>query len=153
MNEHMKQSCSDYLMEAFKGKERREMVARAKKILKNLDFDAIAFRGFSGAIMAPAIADSLKKEIILIRKPSDRQNQNSHADQMVEGYMGEFNYIIVDDFVSSGHTVDQIIEGMQRFSPEAKCVGIYLYRRPDEMSDKYEGIPLLNFKKRPEGRR
>ena len=151
MNFGMKQSCSEYLMAAFRGEERRDMIVRAKRILKTLEFDAIAFRGFSGAIMAPSIADSLKKEVILIRKPSDVAN--SHCDNEVEGYRGEFNYIIVDDFVSSGHTVDSIINRMKEFSPLAKCVGIYLYRRPDEESLQYNGIPLLNFKKRPKGRR
>jgi len=88
------------------------------------EFDAIAFRGNSGAMVAPALAMELNKYLVMVRKPND----GSHSDARVEGVIGcNYRYLIVDDTVSSGVTVVTIQKEILRVSPAAECVGILTY--------------------------
>jgi adenine/guanine phosphoribosyltransferase-like PRPP-binding protein len=85
-------------------------------------FDAIAFRGMSGAMVAPAVAIKLGKPFILVRKRGD----GSHSEHQVEGAVGCSRYIIVDDLIASGETVRAIQDDVSRHS-KATCVGIALW--------------------------
>lgn len=90
-----------------------------------LDFDAIAFTGFSGALIAPILALRLGKQMLLIRKSSD----NTHSSFRVEGDIAAEKFIIIDDCISSGSTIHRILNDIRDNSDlrEAKCVGIFLY--------------------------
>ena len=98
-------------------------VGNLTKKLKNKkdQFDAIAFRGISGALVAPALAQAMSKDIIAVRK-----NESHHGDGRVEGVTHP-RYIIVDDFVESGATLRAIKRQIKRWSPESKLVGVALY--------------------------
>lgn len=113
---------TSYLAECFK--DRATTIKRAVKRLKylrrgGLQFDAIAFAGMSGCLMAPAIADKLGVGIMAIRKRGER----THADFTVEATPKCVTYIIVDDLVYSGQTVERIQDAL---GPE-HCKGIYVY--------------------------
>ena len=107
----------------------RKFLKQAQKTVgkSELKFDTIVFSGMSGAIFAPVLALRLKKEIIMVRKESDKY-PTTHSEYRVEGYIKVQRYIIVDDFISSGasakYMTDQIRE---HFNSDAKCVGIYSY--------------------------
>ena len=83
--------------------------------------DALAFRGFSGAgVVFPL---SLRTGIppINVRK----QVEESHGMQ-IEGPEIEIEtFVVVDDLMSSGKTVNTIIETLTREG--LRCVGIFLY--------------------------
>src|SRR6185437_651522 len=64
------------------------------------DFDAIAFTGLSGALVAPIVADLLGKELIAVRK-----EKTNHSSNQIEGYIAGKTYIILDDCRSSGKTI------------------------------------------------
>lgn len=109
-------------------------------------FDAIAVMGYSMAFIAPCVADALHKHLILVRKP----NEFSHSNYAVEGTMCK-KYIIIDDLVCSGETIETIKQKMgDFFYCNAKLVGIYLYQpqhssyRTHDSVKHHLGIELLN---------
>lgn len=110
-------------------------------LLRKHKFEAIAFTGTSGAAFAYPLSIRLKKPLICVRK------EGSHYGSKVEGVYGIKNYVIVDDFISSGDTVDKIInevEDMARKNRVAKpkCVGIFLYSEWAEGRESYADIPI-----------
>ena len=99
-------------------------IQRTTKFLraKKKDFDAIAFRGMSGALVAPAVSANLGKNLLMIRK------EQSHSEMNVEGFIGNpQRYVIIDDFISSGDTCYTIIREVKKFDKDNTCVGIALY--------------------------
>jgi len=84
-------------------------------------FDAIAYRGASGAITASIIAYELKKPLILVRKPEDTKG---HSPYMVEGPTRVKRYLIIDDFMSTGKTYEAIREAVRAEHPHAECLGM-----------------------------
>ena len=110
----------------------------AKMIRKSgVEYDFIAFRGYSGGILAGALSTRLNKPLGFVRK----DGEGSHGEP-IEVYendkysrVGKFStsatFIIVDDFISTGTTVNKIIKGMEK----ARCVGIFLWNdsRPDDI--------------------
>jgi hypoxanthine phosphoribosyltransferase len=81
----------------------------------NLKFNAVAFRGMSGALVVPMLCLKLRKGMICCRKKSEE----SHS-AAAEGYMGGGNYIIVDDFINSGTTISGIITAIEDWQKQNK---------------------------------
>jgi orotate phosphoribosyltransferase-like protein len=94
------------------------------------NFDSIAFRGVSGALVAPILAHKLKKHLISVRK----NTHDSHvmSNYKVEGNVASQSYIIVDDFICSGNTiktiVNEVMEWQERYGYEGKCYAVVCYR-------------------------
>lgn len=95
-------------------------VAAAVLALKGWKFDAIAFRGMSGTFISVPVALRMKKRMILVRK----NITDNHSAMWVEGYKEAKTYVILDDFISSGHTAKTIVEKVKEFAPSAKCLGL-----------------------------
>ena len=104
---------------------KRKIVPNAVKQLKEDDFDTIVFRGMSGALIAPIVAMRLNKNILMVRKPSDCSH--SGYSGKAEGCVEIDKYVIIDDFISTGHTVDNIISAVKESNSKAKLEGIFLY--------------------------
>jgi orotate phosphoribosyltransferase-like protein len=102
-----------------------QIVKDAVKALKGVDFDTIAFRGISGALVAPIVAHKLKKEIALVRKPEEK----THSYCKYEGHLSIERYVIIDDLVCSGETIAATVLKVRSLVPGAKFVGVYLYHR------------------------
>lgn len=93
-----------------------------------VQFDAIAFRGLSGALIAPIVAQRLGKNIIGVRKKEEKR----HSSHTVEGVVCN-KYIIIDDFVDEGYTITAIYSEIASWSHhQSQLVGIALY--DDDMS-------------------
>lgn len=121
----MKLQHSGYTENTFSGPENlRNTIRRTVKALRPKvgEFDAIAFRGTSGALMAPIISALLKKHLIMVRK-----QDGHHGQYEIEGAL-DCRYIILDDIIATGNTVRVIQVEIEDVSPDARCVGIYLYR-------------------------
>lgn len=117
---------SDYLDAPLDKNELREIIFDLKQKLKNINFDAIAFCGNSGALVAPILAYELNKYILLVRK----QAESCHSLYDVEGlYPGKkkYKYIILDDQIESGWTVKTIYKQINKYSSNLICAGIVLY--------------------------
>ena len=115
----------DYSADFLTPAKLRTAVQKCVRIIRKrkLKFDAIAFRGLSGAVVAPMVALALKKTMIAVRK------SNSHGIKVC-GDLGAQSYLIIDDFISSGVTIRKIVTGIDRASlNEPACVGIVLYTR------------------------
>lgn len=102
-------------------------------------FDAVVFRGMSGALIAPIVAWELEKGLVAVRKPNELAA--SHSDNLVEGGDDGMRYLIVDDMIVSGCTVDEIRYVVENTYRGTLCVGIYLYNHPYQYA--YRGIPVL----------
>ena len=103
----------------FKAAERT--IAKAREIHQQAPYDAFAFRGSSGAAMAFPLSITLKIPCIYVRKPEEK----SHG-KPIEGPSNEINsYLIIDDFIEQGKTINAIREALA----DLKCVGALLYGR------------------------
>jgi adenine/guanine phosphoribosyltransferase-like PRPP-binding protein len=120
---------SDYLDTALHPAKVKKFVNAAVKFLKPMDFDAIAFRGMSGALLAPLLAYKLHKTVIMVRKPkcTDEDCQD-HSRYRVEGDINAKRYLILDDFMCSGRTINVIVKEVSKFAPDAKCIGTLFYQ-------------------------
>jgi len=135
---------SEYLGKVY-GKQFLKLVPAAVKRLRALKrkipFDAIAFRGSSGAALAFPLSYFLKVPLIHVRK-----GQSHYGGGSIEGTISSKRYIIVDDFVESGRTVKTIIREINR-EMNAKAVAICLYAAGTySATAKFEGVPLISIK-------
>jgi adenine/guanine phosphoribosyltransferase-like PRPP-binding protein len=134
---------SMYLHKFTRTKNLRERVQLAVRALKDWDqhFDAIAFSGMSGALIAPCVSLRMNKEMIMVRKPTATGRRGSHSDHCIEGDIAARNYIIVDDFIDSGRTRDYIRGKIRESNPEANFLGVLQVGQLD-------GLTLDDFERR-----
>jgi len=117
---------SNYLTGALTPKQVRKFVRAAVPLLKKYDFQAIAFRGMSGALIAPLLAYKCNKTLVMVRKPKLHFDEH-HSPLQIEGDNAMQRYIIVDDLTASGATVRAIVRGVAEFAPQAKCLGCLFF--------------------------
>lgn len=112
----------DYLRNLLPTNRLKKTTERAVAALnrEGKDFDAIAFRGMSGALAAIPVALALGKPMLMVRK----QTEDNHSGMLVEGDKAAKTYIIIDDFQSSGETARAIRTAIKGFAPEAECLGV-----------------------------
>lgn len=115
---------TDYLHEVFRPEEFKvtveNTVAAIKAFREKNNFEVILFTGVSGAALAFPTSYLTGIPIACLRKPS-----SSHSIYTLEGWWRPgSSYIIIDDFVETGDTINRIHE---RVKP-AVCKGIYLYK-------------------------
>lgn len=133
---------SDYLSEIMSPIGLQKTVRKVCRIIRTsgVKFDAVAFRGFSGAIIAPMVACRMKKGFLAVRK--SKEYEACHSSQLVEGAVKvDCRYIIVDDLISSGATIWNIVETLKNYiyqefdtsgnaiphTHKRECVGVFLY--------------------------
>lgn len=99
---------TSYLDRVYDPKEFQRTVSETLEMMREhlANFDAIAFQGSSGAALAFIAAHQLDKPLIHVRKDL------GHCYMRVEGYLGAKKIAIVDDFVASGSTIREIIDGV-----------------------------------------
>jgi adenine/guanine phosphoribosyltransferase-like PRPP-binding protein len=116
--------CS-YLGKVLRTDALRNTIQQAHEFLRPMadSFDAIAFRGMSGSLLAPSLALALDKTLIMVRKPYEK----NHSNRRIEGDCAARSYIIVDDQISMGDTVAAIIATVEKFAPQAEFKGVYLF--------------------------
>ena len=142
--------------------------ARLRRLQKKTPFDAIAFRGTSGAALAYPISARMGIPLICVRKKGD----NAHCCSTVEGsgLRDIKRYIIIDDFIFSGNTIDEILseinreagfdngnnarsrktDGADAFPDTIQCVAIVLYTASpyrNKAERFYRNIPLITVQK------
>ena len=117
---------SYYIDAGFDKKRSKAIVAEVvKKLnLSGLSFDAIAVRGTSGLIIGPIVAHLMDKYLIVVRKTKE----NSHASNLVEcPNIRAGRYIIIDDCIASGNTVNAIVDEVKAVNPKLEPIGIFLW--------------------------
>lgn len=133
MTMRMQFGASGYLDDTFDPKKLARCVKRVagnmKKLKKTLRFDAIAFRGISGAALAFPVSALTGIPLIYIRK-----EKNSHGDKIEGVSKSVRTYVILDDFVSLGGTVRSIIKMIESRAANSgqlapACKGVCLYSK------------------------
>ena len=103
---------STYLAEALDPGMRTKILRQCLNLLRPVRklFDTVVFRGYSGALIAPEIASRMKKHLLFVRKEGD----DSHTSLTLEGHYTTERFLIVDDIVATGHTVNTILDTIAR---------------------------------------
>lgn len=145
---------SAYLHTALDPDSARTVVSTAVQIIAEWSFsgglpkfDTIVFRGMSGALIAPRVADRLDKRLLLIRKAGD----DTHSGYTIEGGIPD-KYLILDDVSFSGTTIRTIAETLEKSMVfrDARCVGLLMYNQFDKQSfvnltPTQQKIPMQTF--------
>lgn len=91
-------------------------------------FQVIAVSGMSGVLVGSPVAIRLRRELVVIRKPSDSDNHSS--EDIINGQAVKVStpYLFLDDFISLGSTFNRVRERME-YSEDTRAVyaGSYLY--------------------------
>ena len=132
-------------------KERNRIIIKAVCDLRKIsnDFDSIACCGVSGLMVVPQIAELLNKNILIIRK-----NEKRYSEFRTEG-IAPLRYVVIDDLICSGTTINHITSIIKDEYPRAKALGVYCYL-PEECAYSADaqgsklcqrdlGMPLLNL--------
>lgn len=125
----------------------KKVVLKVTELQKSLGFDAIAFRGNSGAAFAYPVGFVTGIPLICVRK-----GESSHGHS-IEGptvsAVSIKSYLILDDFVSTGSTVRAIVKEIREATWRdaagnptkrvPKCVGLLSW---NEESTSFEPAPV-----------
>lgn len=112
-----------YLGDVIRKDRVQPLVKNLVELVSDVDFEAFAFCGMSGALIAPLLSYKMKKELLLVRKPSD----TTHSIYLVEGNLSVSKVIIVDDCVDSGKTVTRIVARIRSYTQMTDPAGLLLY--------------------------
>lgn len=132
---------SSYLRLVFDNGLYRGAIANViKQVRKEKDIEAIAMRGISGYAVGFPVAFKCNLRTIVVRKTIS--GRYTHADCPVEtcGWNSRpHNYVIVDDFVSSGKTVRHMCRQIKKeLGDNFNCTKIILYSRTPNINGNYE---------------
>lgn len=135
----------------FNTEKMRELVnytsRKIKWLKKKLEFDAIAFSGESGSGLAYPVSYKTRVPLICVRK----KGVSTHGAHIEGPEYKSKSFIVLDDMIESGATIEHIISSIERHSQKCcKCVGVVLYNdtRYGEKPDVYEfdrDIPIYNI--------
>ncbi len=124
------------MFEAMADHENFEIIVQAFLDSVKTEFDSIAVSGVSG-IFGALIAKHLGKNLIVVRKLSD----GSHSTFPVESGTLPGRYVIIDDLVASGRTVQKMNLRIQKFAKEyntnAEFLGVFCWHSYACGSDHY----------------
>jgi adenine/guanine phosphoribosyltransferase-like PRPP-binding protein len=112
---------------------------RIRKFRRKVKFEAIAFTGSSGAALAYPISFLLGIPLICVRKNA----KDNHSGLKLEGAVSAASYIIVDDFIESGKTINKINRTIRLRNDKSNCVGIYLYNDGAINPPSFKGITVF----------
>jgi len=121
--------CVGYMRHGHEPEALRKVVRKAGRVLRAMrnstPFDAIAFRGMSGASIAYPVSYLTGIPTVNVRKDG---GSGSHG-MAIEGPNKSIeSYVILDDLIDSGETVKAIIRGLaNRMIPAKQCKAIVLY--------------------------
>lgn len=122
---------TSYLKQGFNPIALAKTISMATALLRphKALFEAIAFRGVSGALVAPAVAAKLGKSLIVVRKAEAR-----HSPYEVEGEDSIRSYLIIDDQIAGGGTIREIHHQVMILTKQqAKCAGYLMwYQTPHD---------------------
>lgn len=100
----------------------------AEALKKKTAFDTIAFSGMSGAAMAFLLSHWMNVPLLCVRKRGDSSHYIKSRNKYLEGNAVDVRkYLIVDDFISSGATVQYMIDTIKSENSSAECVGMLMY--------------------------
>lgn len=137
---------ASHLYDFLCDKDRRNLVDFAHEKMKRIEdqFDFIAVRGISGVLLGSILADRLNKTIAILRKPHD-DTHSRHPIELPGNCFGK-RFAIVDDFISSGNTVNLIIDAISgTYGGNCVCIFCVNSRLQYNFTSKYHrNIPVIH---------
>jgi adenine/guanine phosphoribosyltransferase-like PRPP-binding protein len=92
------------------------------------EFDSIIVRGVSGLLVGAPVALSLKKELLVVRKPSEDCHD---ATRVVNWQNAGHIAVFVDDFHNTGRTQRICAEELEKIAPLCKIGACFFYHDTD----------------------
>ena len=138
---------SEYLKDVLEHRRITRTVKALVALIKHsqVQFSTIVFRGMSGALIAPIIAYKMHKQIAVARKTGD----GNHSSLALEGHSNFKHYIIIDDFIATGNTINTILNIVKKYNPHAlECQAIFCYRAYGSLNDDWKHdnlVPLYSL--------
>ena len=116
---------SGYLEQVYTEGQLKKTVKKLHDFIKsqNMKYDAIAFRGSSGAAVAYPLSYITGIPLIYVRKTEER----SHGRRIEATRVDKPRYIIVDDLIGTGDTIKNIVHAIEEYEPGSRCIGVFLY--------------------------
>jgi adenine/guanine phosphoribosyltransferase-like PRPP-binding protein len=111
---------SDYLTRAINEPDR--VIDDLCSVLRDAVFDSFVVTGVSGLIIAGRLSVALGKPFLYVRK----EDEIGHSNRRVEGTLGK-RWVFVDDFVSSGATLQRAIDEVRKVSSATTLIGVAQY--------------------------
>lgn len=109
---------------------------------KERSIKAVACRGVSGIVVASVASALYDLDLIVVRKPEE----HARTQVLVQGPDSHnLNYVIVDDFVSTGATIRKIIEGIALVEPSARCLCVLTYDQLMNSPTSTAGVPIIQL--------
>lgn len=130
---------TDYLHKTLTLHGHREAVQKAVQLLRDTGlhrFDAIAWSGVSGGLVAPVVSYILDKPQLIVRKGEERHSKHEVESPFtpecyelspVDGHGWRGTYVIIDDLVSSGATVQRMVNEISSLHPGSRLVFVVTY--------------------------
>lgn len=114
-----------YLDLYLKGTKIRKEVQDFKKALpkSGFKFSHIAVTGISGILIGSAVAAEMGMHLIVLRKTVE----TTHSDELIEGLPYNKKVLLLDDFMETGTTIENLYESINDVSKN-KVVGTYFYK-------------------------
>lgn len=118
------------------------MLEKTREVYNHTPFDVIAFSGASGAAIAFIIGFMMNFPLVMVRRRHDGSHHVGDRTVTDEEYRilnkgtklrymeGETDFerfLIVDDQIDTGSTIELITGTIKEHNPSAKCVGTILY--------------------------
>mgnify|MGYP000866761548 CR=1 FL=1 len=124
-------ACAPYHGTVVDPKELKRSVEIAVAHIRKLtasgeEVHAVAGKGISGIPIAGAVAAQLGLYPMFLVSPRDGETRQ--LDRRYFGPLGRFRFVIVDDMISSGFTLREMLETLAGEAPEARCAAVSLYR-------------------------
>ena len=136
-----KKFLTQYHVTVLSHKLRNQAIAKVMTELSDhFDSDVgIALTGLSGILVGVPVADKLEREFAIIRKEGEKR----HADPSMEGSLPD-KYVIIDDFICSGSTIERVVDTINKEWAGKTCVGVILYNV--EVDERYTKQQAFLFK-------
>lgn len=131
---------SGYINNIFSPKMQKAIANEANRIVLSQfqDADYIVVTGVSGIVIGSIVAHLSGKRLVVVRK----EDEKSHADHRIEGFPvnTRMSFVILDDFVDSGATLNRIAEVLRAKSKVAhttlNCCGYLMYGQGFRTADR-----------------
>lgn len=137
---------ASYLTDCFHYNRQSKTIRRIKELLQDVEFDAFIVSGLSGALMGSVVARSMRKQLMVVRKPD-----NAHSPYKLENYSQNSRCIFLDDLISSGETFLHVRDTLKTVDKErgnsdkpTYIVGSVLYASFEGYYRKGDNIPNFN---------
>ena len=135
---------------------REKTLEVVKQLVVDLPIDSLAFTGYSGAAMAYWLAAQLDLNLVCVRK----ENENSHyisnmknyynKDErtLVEGDVSGKNYLIIDDFITTGMTAEHVLREIKHLNTidgiksKLECKGLVMFAANQYYPGTWKELPV-----------